>query len=344
MIAVGAGLALQGDFPIFLKLVPPTSMFCFYLFRYITWVRRRGLVLDAAQARVQLRRVVWLTVLLMGAGSLWAVEGFLQTSESSRALAVVFISLAAFACANCLASLPSASILSLAIGLGPISVAMLVSDDLRMVALGASVIAVALLHMRLVISQFGETARNLTLQAELEIHANTDALTSLLNRRAFGRILDERIASHARDEEFVVAMLDLDGFKPVNDRLGHAAGDNLLVLFAERLRAICAPGDPVARIGGDEFAIIFGDPKGRVAVERRIAAMTSALAEPYCFDGQHVYVPASIGTARFPQVANTAAGLLDAADASLYAAKSRENRGQAKVAERVSRHATKRAA
>ena len=241
-------------------------------------------------------------------------------------------------------SLPGASVISLIVGLGPLSLAMLFSDDLRMVSLGASAIAVSLLHIRLVTSQFGEMVRNLMLQAELEVQASTDSLTNLLNRRAFGRILDDRIANCEPGEGFVIALLDLDGFKPINDRLGHAAGDSLLVMLSARLCAICGPAETIARIGGDEFAIIIGDPKGRAAVERRIASMTKALAEPYRFDDQHVHVAASFGTARFPDAANTAAGLLDAADAALYCTKANKKAPSRRASDRISRPASKKAA
>lgn len=344
MISVGAGLSSQGDFPVLLKFAPPGILLVASILRYVTWVRRRNLVVDAVLARRYLHRVIMLSIALMGLGSFWAVMGFFETIESSRAFAVVFMFLGAFACANCLASLPSASVLALVIGLGPISLAMLFSDDLRMVSLGASAIAVSLLHIRLVTSQFGEMVRNLMLQAELEVQASTDSLTNLLNRRAFGRILDDRIANCEPGEGFVVALLDLDGFKPINDRLGHAAGDSLLVMLSARLCAICGPAETIARIGGDEFAIIIGDPKGRAAVERRIASMTKALAEPYRFDDQFVHVAASFGTARFPDAANTAAGLLDAADAALYCAKADKKAPSRRATDRISRPASKKAA
>ncbi len=344
MIAVGAGLASQGDFPRFLKFAPPGIILGASILRYIIWVRRRTLVVDGERARSYLRRVIVLTGVLMGIGSLWAVTGFVETAESSRALAVMFIFLSAFACANCLASVPRAAILSLVVGLGPMSLAMVASGDLRMVALAVSVVAVSLLQIRLISSQFEEMARNLALQAELELQANTDALTSLLNRRAFGRILDDRIAQCGAEDVFVLAMLDLDGFKPINDQYGHAAGDSLLIMLASRLRAICDPADPVARIGGDEFAIIIGNPKDCADIKRRIAAITKALAEPYHVHGQKVYVTASIGTARFPEGANTAAGLLDAADAALYGIKLREKPVGAKSDSRASRHTAARAA
>lgn len=338
MISVGAGLASQGDFPAFLKFATPGLMLAASVLRYVAWVRRRGLVVDGVVARSYLRRVNLLTILLMGAGSIWAASSFLVTAESSRALVIIFIFLAAFACASSLASLPSAAILSLIVGLAPTSLVMFLSGDLRLIALAANVIAVSLFQSRLIVSQFGEMVRNLMLQAELEAQANTDALTGLHNRRAFGRMLDERIA-RCGSGAFAIAMLDLDGFKPVNDRFGHAAGDGVLVMLADRLRASCGPDDLVARIGGDEFAIIFGEAQTASTVEAEIVVIARALADPYQVGDGKVFVSASIGTACFPKAANTAIALLDAADAALYKIKSSGKAGQAST-----RPATRKAA
>lgn len=344
MVAVGAALASQGDFPVFLKFATPAMILAASALRYVVWVRRRDLVVDGALARSYLRRVNTLTIVLMGAGSIWAASSFLVTEESSPALVVMFIFVAAFACASSLASLPSAAILSLLLGLAPTALVMFLSGDVRLIALAANVIAVSLLQIRMIVSQFAEMVRNLVLQAELEVQANTDSLTSLLNRRAFGRVLDARVADCRDGEEFLIAMLDLDGFKPVNDRFGHAAGDCLLVMLADRLRAACGPDDHVARIGGDEFAIIFGRAMGSDLIEERIGAIARKLLEPYQIEGQLVFVTASIGTARFPTVATTAIGLLDAADTALYIIKSRGKATQTKELPPSARPSARKAA
>jgi diguanylate cyclase (GGDEF)-like protein len=343
MISVGAGLASQGDFPLILKFAAPGIMLVASAVRYVTWVRRRGISINGALARTYLQRVNLLSFALMSVCSIWAASSFLVTEESSRALVIVFIFLAASACASSLASLPSAAILSLVVGLAPTSLVMFLSGDVRLIALAACVIAVSIFQSRLIVSQFNEMARNLMLQSELEAQANTDALTGLHNRRAFARMLDERIARCASGE-FVIAMLDLNGFKPVNDRFGHAAGDDVLVMLANRLQTACGPGDQVARIGGDEFAIIFGESNGGLVIEERISAIGRVLAEPYQIDGQQVFVSASIGTARFPTVANTATGLLDAADAALYIIKSGRAVGSERTSQTPDRPSARRAA
>ncbi len=343
MISVGAGLASQGDFPIALQIAMPALMLVASIWRYFAWVGRRKLVVDGEEARRYLQRVNMLTIVLMGASSIWAASSFLITAEASRALVIIFIFLAASACASSLASLPSAAILSLIVGLTPTSLAMFVSGDVRLIALAANVIAVSIFQSRLIIGQFREMVRNLELQTDLGVLANTDPLTGLHNRRAFSTMLADRVKQDTA-REFAIAMLDLDGFKPVNDRFGHAAGDEVLIMLANRLRSACQPNDHVARIGGDEFAIIFGQDCGTRALEDGIAAIGNALAEPYQIDGHHVFVAASIGTASFPASASTATGLLHAADQALYIVKSGRRAMTGKEAPSPDGHTARRAA
>ncbi|WP_219894165.1 GGDEF domain-containing protein [Aquisediminimonas profunda] len=343
MISAGAGLASQGDFPIALQLAMPILMLVASIWRCHAWIKRRKLVVSGEEARRYLRRVNMLSIILMGASSIWAASSFLITVEASRALVIIFIFLAASACASSLASLPSAAILSLIVGLAPTSLAMFISGDVRLIALAANVIAVSIFQSRLIIGQFREMVRNLELQTDLEALANTDSLTGLHNRRSFSKLLEDRVSQYA-SSEFAIAMLDLDGFKPVNDRFGHAAGDEVLIALANRLRGACQPGDHVARIGGDEFAIIFGHERSGAVLEDGIAAIGSVLAEPYLIDGHHVFVSASIGTASFPASANTVNGLLNAADSALYIVKSGRNAVADKAASSPQGQSARRAA
>ena len=343
MICVGAGLASQGDFPIALQIAMPALMLVASIWRYFAWIGRRKLVVSGEEARRYLHRVNMLSIVLMGASSIWAASSFLITAEASRALVIIFIFLAASACASSLASLPSAAILSLIVGLAPTSLAMFISGDVRLIALATNVIAVSIFQSRLIVGQFREMVRNLELQTDLEALANTDSLTGLHNRRSFSKLLEDRIAQCA-SSEFAIAMLDLDGFKPVNDRFGHAAGDEVLVALANRLRGARQPGDHVARIGGDEFAIIFGHERSGPALEDGIAAIGNVLAEPYLIDGHHVFVSASIGTASFPASANTVNGLLNAADSALYTVKTGRNAVAAKASSSPQGQSARRAA
>lgn len=152
--------------------------------------------------------------------------------------------------------------------------------------------------------------------------ANQDALTELANRHWMMQFLPDAIdRARARGEMLALLFIDLDAFKPINDRLGHGAGDELLQLAAVRLRSVIRPEDHAVRLGGDEFTVIlqgFGDLGEVSAVAHRILKI---LGEPFTLVGGGVAVTASIGISLYPLHCEDAAGLLHAADIAMYAAK-----------------------
>ncbi|BCJ71211.1 hypothetical protein CS0771_07550 [Catellatospora sp. IY07-71] len=141
--------------------------------------------------------------------------------------------------------------------------------------------------------------------------AHTDPLTGLANRAGLGAAWP-RLASTAP----VLALIDLDGFKPVNDTYGHAAGDSVLVTIADRLRALL-PGACVARLGGDEFTAVLPGPIRSAHTQALRIAATVALSVPMGDDA--VTVTASIGLA--PSAGHDLAQVLATADAAMYRAK-----------------------
>jgi diguanylate cyclase (GGDEF)-like protein len=159
-------------------------------------------------------------------------------------------------------------------------------------------------------------------EAEIVHLARHDALTGLANRTLFTEKLEAASANHGPDGGFAVIMIDLDKFKAVNDKLGHPAGDRLLVEVAERLRSSARETDVLARLGGDEFAIIQqagSDPQeGAVGLALRII---DAIARPFDLDGHWASVGTSIGIALAPEHGTDPEDLLRKADLALYDAK-----------------------
>ena len=167
------------------------------------------------------------------------------------------------------------------------------------------------------------TERKLAERA-MERLAFFDPLTRLPNRAALEGELFARLAAAARDGSLVgVLMLDLDGFKAVNDRHGHRVGDLVLTAVAERLLQAVRRSDLVARLHGDEFVIATGDHLTTEAVAGVAERVLEALRSPVAVDGRQLGIRASIGVAVFPLDAAPAAELLARADAALYAAKAR---------------------
>jgi diguanylate cyclase (GGDEF)-like protein len=169
---------------------------------------------------------------------------------------------------------------------------------------------------------------NQALQQRLERQACTDALTGLLNRRAFLEDLGRRLRRQALDAaragraEGALLFLDLDNFKPINDRLGHEAGDAALVAVAGLLREMTRPGDLVARFGGDEFALWLEGADAEVAAGRAAALCAAAGTLDHRLREGREPLSFSLGCAiRHPGQLDTPETLLARADAAMYAAK-----------------------
>ena len=168
---------------------------------------------------------------------------------------------------------------------------------------------------------------DITLLKEQERHlqrmAHFDALTGLPNRVLMTDRLNQALAGAQRQEELIaVAFLDLDGFKPVNDRYGHHTGDEVLIEVARRLDHEVRASDTVCRLGGDEFVLMLRNlvhsEEARAILERVVVT----LEQPYEVEAAHIHgITASIGYARFPDDALDAERLLSLADEAMYEAK-----------------------
>ncbi|VVM94337.1 hypothetical protein PS664_02968 [Pseudomonas fluorescens] len=166
--------------------------------------------------------------------------------------------------------------------------------------------------------------------SEQRIHrlAYYDALTHLPNRTLFQDRLHTALQSAERQKSWVVLMfLDLDRFKPINDSLGHAAGDRMLKEMATRLLGCVAEDDTVARMGGDEFTLLLQPRVSReMALNRAIHVaeqILASLVKPFVLEGREFFVTASIGIALSPQDGNELSQLMKNADTAMYHAKER---------------------
>jgi len=156
----------------------------------------------------------------------------------------------------------------------------------------------------------------------IRYRASYDALTGLPNRSLLHDRLQQALAKAVREQGMLaVLFLDLDGFKPVNDRLGHLAGDQLLMAVAERLHGCVRESDTVARLGGDEFVIVLPDvaaPEDAAIVAGKVV---QSLQEPFELEKATAQIGTSIGIALFPENGTTSEDLIAAADRAMYLAK-----------------------
>jgi diguanylate cyclase (GGDEF)-like protein/PAS domain S-box-containing protein len=158
-------------------------------------------------------------------------------------------------------------------------------------------------------------------EARIGFLADHDPLTGMANRMLLDRRLRSALqAADAAGSEVGLAFLDLDNFKLINDSLGHSVGDQLLKVVANRVCELTSSGGSLARIGGDEFVIIF-EHMARDDYLSRLSAIRDAVARPISFDGVDLRVTCSIGVASYPDHGKSAEELLAAADMAMYRAK-----------------------
>jgi diguanylate cyclase (GGDEF)-like protein/PAS domain S-box-containing protein len=166
------------------------------------------------------------------------------------------------------------------------------------------------------------------LERQLTKQAFSDSLTGLANRALFRSRVESAIAERVdRRGEVAVVFLDLDGFKAVNDSQGHAIGDNLLTLVADRLRRCVGPGDTVARLGGDEFAILVVGPDSERDATKVAVRIREVLTKPFVLDGREVTLAASVGIAITDAGNETADQVLRNADLAMYRSKAMRDGG-----------------
>lgn len=182
--------------------------------------------------------------------------------------------------------------------------------------------------LREVVGSMEDVTERQAMQQRISHAATHDSLTGLANRAQLVAELDRRLAaSFSARDPLAVLFVDLDGFKRVNDSLGHTAGDQLLTTLADRLRAEARGGDLVSRFGGDEFVVVAeqtGGPDGALGMAHRMIQAISAPAE---IAGTQMRPRASIGVALAAEGDATSETLLRDADAAMYEAKSRGPNG-----------------
>lgn len=175
----------------------------------------------------------------------------------------------------------------------------------------------------LALIQAGTVNEQLKAHIQQELLASQcDALTHTPNRNIMQDRIQQAISSRKRqNKHFAVLFIDLDNFKPVNDRYGHAAGDQVLQQVAERLTKTIRDSDTLSRYGGDEFLVLLPEVAHREDVQAIAEKMGKVLAEVYAIDGHQIRLSASIGIAFFPEDGSDVSSLVQQADSAMYCAK-----------------------
>ncbi len=298
--------------------------------RTVMWSRTKQGALAPAAVSSLLKRSAWVataTLLVTGAFTTYT---FVSGAFFRSTLIPISLAFGSMSIAHCFAPLRPSAVAALTLGIIPSAAAMILVGNFDAQVLGLSMLTIALLMIHFVAGQYDQLLTEVQLQREVHDLANTDALTGLANRRAVVAMVEKELAL-GTGNTFGVALLDLDGFKGINDRLGHLAGDALLRVVGQRLNTSRAVTDTVGRLGGDEFIVVFRAIQGAPDVPARSAAMLAELCRTTEIAGEMVMVRASLGASTFPQNGHTTAALLAAADDALYANKRERTAVQATV-------------
>ncbi len=324
-----AGTSLLGG------IVLPTALLLISTFRLFSWLKARQVV-ERATADLIRREVVGASALgpvLALALAIMAAVSTAQSSVVEFTLAQVAVWVAVAACAFCLSALGSVAGVVVAAATAPLVVAFLTRGDDLTIWLAALMTVAACFVVRMLgenFRMFAEIVRSRFTMAEKQRAAEearqaamaialTDHLTALPNRRCFQGLLADRASAAARP--FAVGLIDLDGFKPINDMHGHPAGDEILRQVAGRIARAMNGRGSAARMGGDEFAILCD---GIGARDQAIALgdeIQSIFATPFAVDGLEIALTGACGFALFPVSAVEPDELVRLADAALYRAK-----------------------
>ena len=323
-IAAVAASASNNGFDIMYLVVLPGGIAGLGVYRCITWYRRKDQPVDLQKVKRHLRSTTWIALVLGLVGGLWTLDAYYDTPDARKVLAPVFIFMLTFAAVICLNSLPRAAIGVMWSALAVPTIAMILSPDVGIRAMGISLMIVTWLMTGFIIHNFSQMLGSLKLRKKLQQLAGSDSLTGLANRRSFETHFYE--LSTEKDGQIVLTMIDLDGFKQANDAHGHVAGDAVLVEVAKRLKLICPEDSCVARLGGDEFAIL-SNCKNDLRYHHDLKdAMRVTLSLPYQWEGHQINISASLGMASYPKDGISLSALLKVADQALYKEKSETRR------------------
>ena len=321
--------------PAVLTLVAPAFLLVIIVSRAIFWLSRRKVTMSGVQATAALRSVNIFVVFLALLFTAWSFALYAYGDMVLRTQLVYAVAIADLVCIFAMAQTPKTALMLGGLTLPGFLLMLSMSGEFSttIVAGGLMLVAIFLASMVLTTARdfealVGAQKRAVELADENRRFANTDSLTGLSNRRAFFEALEHAIKREGADGALAMAVIDLDGFKPINDLFGHVVGDGVLRECAARIAGFATDGTMVARLGGDEFAIFLRGHYSEGDILALGAKLCAELKAPLCIADIRAGVSASIGFARYPQDAPDARQLYERADYALYFGK-QNHRGEA---------------
>jgi diguanylate cyclase (GGDEF)-like protein len=321
-----------GRAPNFLTLYFPGLLDVICILRTVIWFRSRRRQVTLSQAISRLRSTIMLAGLLALAFLAWSIALFPYGDAYMNGQVMFFTGVTVLGCGFCLMHLRPAAIIVISFVVMPFACFLAWSGNAVLIAIACNFVIVSTAVTFMLLRNYQDFERRVASekalrakQAELQAMSDTnfrnahgDVLTGLPNRRSFFLELDRRIGLAASSGgKLLLCVLDLDGFKPVNDLHGHYAGDRLLAEVSFRLRQNMAPQAFIGRLGGDEFVVISEQPTPDEPSIPILHQLSSLFDTPFVVDGLNIRVGCSIGYAKFPDAAKTGEELFERADFAL---------------------------
>ncbi len=321
--------AIRGSAGMLLTFSLPAIATPVMLIRLWVWNRRAHNPIEIEISK--LRKLLWgnvisatIVALLLGN---WAVAIMYSAPKEYFAYVPLFVILSMITCAYCLKALPAATFTVMITITTYVSIAMIMTNDAKLIGITANIILVAGLITYMVGTEFEQLrhlvdSRSIMVEQRADARrlANRDPLTDMPNRRAF---LDALYAQkrNAPDTPVSVVMIDMNGFKPINDTYGHAAGDLLLVSMGRCLTDVVGKNGMVARLGGDEFAVLFANGEDAEWAYKQAQLMIYEIHKPIMLQQHEIRMGAAFGIAHKSQMPEEPMELMQNADVALYQAK-----------------------
>jgi diguanylate cyclase (GGDEF)-like protein len=314
----------------------PLALILFAVFRAVHFIRlRRAIPVDGRVAHDMLRIVQFIAVGFGSLGTVWMVELYLYGDSALRSQLVFSVVITNMICSYILGQLPRVALTLAGISMPGFLLLLVLTGgpEAPVIAINLGLVGLFLAYIVMVSARDFERMVAAKLHAvelaeENRLLANTDSLTGLPNRREFFERLDCAIREEGAMGSLVMGVIDLDGFKPINDLYGHVIGDCVLRECAARLEIFSGGGTTIARLGGDEFAIFMRGGFEESDILGLGEQLCAALRAPLRFADVHAGISASIGFARYPQDAMDGHHLYERADYALYFGK-QNHRGAA---------------
>ncbi|MEH3023028.1 MAG: EAL domain-containing protein [Pseudomonas oryzihabitans] len=326
LMLAGTHLAVA---PRWLAVYCPLGMTVFGIIRGVEWLRTRHQPRSPAQMLTALKRTNRLAPVVAVAFTAWSLALFPYGDSYTQAHVAFYMAITVIGCIFCMMHLLPAALATTAVVNTAFVVFFASTTIITFVATAIDVLLVSIAMLVILKAQYGDFTRLVNMQAQtaklseenLKL-ANQDSLTGLANRRQFFSRLDTLLA-RAREQQtrLAVGLIDLDGFKPVNDLYGHSIGDQLLHQVGQRLTGLLDDEIHLARLGGDEFSLIITKALSDDELRAFGETLCASLREPFLLVDVPIQIGASLGIATFPDQAASATDVYEYADYALYQSK-----------------------